>query len=239
MRKPDQKERPDLRKVQVIYEDNHLIVINKLPGQIVQGDKTGDVSLMDLVKDYIKKKYNKPGAVYLGLVHRLDRPTSGIVVFAKTSKAASRLSEMFRKKDIKKTYWAITKERPLDGVGRLTHYLRKNEEKNKSVAKKKPTRGYKEAILDFEMRSASDNFCLIEVKLITGRHHQIRCQLSAIGAPIKGDIKYGAKRTNRDGSISLHSRHISFVHPVKKEPVSFTAPVVEDELWKYFEKEVG
>jgi len=239
VRRPEQKIRPDLNTLQVIYEDNHLIVVNKLPGQIVQGDKTGDKSLLDIVKEYIKKKYNKPGAVYLGLVHRLDRPTSGIVVFAKTSKAASRLSEIFRDRKVKKTYWALTKNRPEGGMGRLTHYLRKNEEKNKSVAKKKETRGYKEAILDYEMKLQSDTYCLIEVKLLTGRHHQIRCQLSAIGCPIKGDIKYGSKRTNKDGSISLHSRSISFVHPVKKEPMSFTASVIEDDLWKYFEREVG
>jgi len=239
VRKPEEKDRADVTKLLVIYEDNHLIVVNKVPGQIVQGDKTGDKSLLDLVKEYIKKKYDKPGAVYLGLVHRLDRPTSGIVVFAKTSKAASRLSEMFRNHDIKKTYWAITTKRPEDGMGRLTHYLRKNEEKNKSVAKKKPTRGYKEAILDYELKQDSDNYRLVEVKLKTGRHHQIRCQLSAIGCPIKGDIKYGAKRTNRDGSISLHSRSISFMHPVKKEPMSFTAPVMEDDLWRYFEKQIG
>lgn len=239
MRRPEDKIRPDLSKIQVIYEDNHIIVVNKLPGQIVQGDKTGDTSLLDLVKDYIKKKYDKPGAVYLGLVHRLDRPTSGIVVFAKTSKAGSRLSEMFRNHDVKKTYWALTKNRPEGGIGRLTHYLRKNEEKNKSVAKKKPTRGYKEAILDYELKLQSDTYCLVEVKLLTGRHHQIRCQLSAIGSPIKGDIKYGSKRTNKDGSISLHSRHISFMHPVKKEPMSFTAPVIQDDLWRYFEKEIG
>ena len=239
MRKPEQKIRPDLNTLQIIYEDNHLIIVNKIPGQIVQGDKTGDRSLLDIVKDYIKNKYNKPGAVYLGLVHRLDRPTSGIVVFAKTSKAASRLSEMFRNHDVKKTYWALTKNRPADGMGRLTHYLRKNEEKNKSVAKKKETRGYKEAILDYELKLQSDTYCLVEVKLLTGRHHQIRCQLSAIGCPIKGDIKYGSKRTNKDGSISLHSRSISFIHPVKKEPVSFTAPVIQDDLWRYFEKEVG
>lgn len=239
MRKPQDKIRPDLTKLQIIFEDNHLIVVNKLPGQIVQGDKTGDKSLLDLVKDYIKKKYNKPGAVYLGLVHRLDRPTSGIVVFAKTSKAASRLSEMFRDHKVKKTYWAVTNNRPTEASARLTHYLRKNEEKNKSVAKKKETRGYKEAVLDYQILQDSDNYRLIEVKLLTGRHHQIRCQLSAIGCPIKGDIKYGAKRTNKDGSISLHSRHISFIHPVRKEPVSFTASVIEDDLWRYFEKEVG
>ncbi len=239
MRKPEEKDRADVNQVQVIFEDNHLIIVNKVPGQIVQGDKTGDKSLLDLVKEYIKVKYKKPGAVYLGLVHRLDRPTSGIVVFAKTSKAASRLSEMFRNHEVKKTYWAITNNRPEDGKARLTHYLRKNEEKNKSVAKKKETRGYKEAILDYELKQDSDNYRLVEVKLLTGRHHQIRCQLAAIGCPIKGDIKYGAKRTNRDGSISLHSRSISFIHPVKKEPVSFTAPVMEDDLWKYFEKQLG
>ncbi len=239
MRKPEEKIRQDITKLQIIFEDNHIIVVNKLPGQLVQGDKTGDDSLLDMVKEYIKKKYDKPGAVYLGLVHRLDRPTSGIVVFAKTSKAASRLSEMFRNHEVKKTYWAITNTRPEGGMGRLTHYLRKNEEKNKSVAKKKPTKGYKEAILDFEQKIDSDRYFLLEIKLHTGRHHQIRCQLAAIGSPIKGDIKYGSKRTNKDGSISLHSRSISFIHPVKKEPVSFTASVLQDDLWRYFEKEVG
>lgn len=238
LKKPEEKQRPDLSKISVIYEDNHLIVVNKLPGQIVQGDKTGDTSLAELVKAYIKEKYNKPGDVYLGIVHRLDRPTSGIVIFAKTSKAASRLSEMFREHKVKKTYWAITATRPEGGMGRLTHYLRKNEEKNKSVAKKKPTKGYKEAILDFEQKSDSDRYYLLEIKLHTGRHHQIRCQLAAIGSPIKGDIKYGAKRTNMDGSISLHSRTTSFLHPVKKENMSFTAPVTQDDLWQYFEKEL-
>lgn len=238
MKKPEDKIRPDLSQISVIYEDNHLIVINKLPGQIVQGDKTGDLSLVDLVKNYIKKKYDKPGEVYLGVVHRLDRPTSGIVVFARTSKAAARLSEMFRDHLVKKTYWAITTQRPEGGMGKLTHYLRKNEEKNKSFLKKKPTTGYKEAVLEYEQKIDSDRYYLIAVTLLTGRHHQIRCQLASIGCPIKGDIKYGAKRTNRDGSISLHARTISFLHPVKKEHLSFTAPVIADDLWHYFEKEL-
>jgi 23S rRNA pseudouridine1911/1915/1917 synthase len=238
VRRPEEKTRADIGSLHILFEDNHIIVINKLPGQIVQGDKTGDECLADLVKDYIKEKYNKPGDVYLGVVHRLDRPTSGIVVFAKTSKAAARLSKMFQDHDMKKTYWAITTQRPEVERGRLVHYLRKNEEKNKSIAKTKPTNGYKEAILDYELKYDSDNYSLIEVKLLTGRHHQIRCQLSAIGCPIKGDIKYGAKRTNPDGSISLHSRSMSFMHPVRKEHVSFTAPVVEDDLWKFFEKEL-
>lgn len=224
---------------QVLYEDNHIIVINKKPKQLVQTDKTGDASLADLTKTYIKEKYNKPGEVYLGIVHRLDRPTSGIVVFARTSKAAARLSKMFQEHTVKKTYWALTKKRPADGYGRLVHYLKKNEEKNRSTAKLKPAKGYKEAILEYQLKLHGDNYSLIEVKLHTGRHHQIRCQLSAIGCPIKGDLKYGAQRSNQDGSISLHARHITFMHPVKKEQVSFTAPVIDDDLWRYFEREVG
>ena len=220
----------------IIFEDNHLIVINKKSGDIVQGDKTGDKPLSDLVKEYIKDTYNKPGNVYLGVVHRLDRPTSGIVVFAKTSKAAARLSEMFRDKKIDKTYWALTKEAPKDSSGRLIHYLKKNSKNNKSIAKSRPTSGYKEAILNFKLIAKSDNYNLIEVDLETGRHHQIRCQLSTIGCPIKGDLKYGYARSNRDASISLHARKIEFTHPVKKEPLSIIAPPPNDNLWKAMEK---
>ena len=198
-------------KDQILFEDNHILVVNKLPKQIVQGDKTGDKSLAELAKDCIKEKYNKPGEVYLGIVHRLDRPTSGIVVFARTSKAAARLSKMFHDHEVKKTYWALVKKRPEMPSGTLVHYLKKNEEKNRSSAKLKPANGYKEAILDYELKLHSDKYNLLEIKLKTGRHHQIRCQLAAIGSTIKGDLKYGAPRSNPDGSISLHSRHISCI----------------------------
>lgn len=218
----------------VLYEDNHIIIVNKESGEIVQGDKTGDSPLSDIVKSWIKEKYNKPGNVYLGVTHRLDRPTSGIVVFAKTSKALSRMNELFRNGDIKKTYWAIVQNCPKQPVGCLKNYLWKNEKQNKSYtyADNKEKKDAKLAILNYKLIADSENYHLLEVDLETGRHHQIRCQLANIGCPIKGDLKYGAKRSNPDGSISLHARSISFIHPVSKEPIEVIAPVPDDNLWK-------
>lgn len=220
----------------VLYEDNHIIIVNKEVGEIVQGDKTGDKPLSDIVKDYIKVKYNKPGNVYLGVTHRLDRPTSGIVMFAKTSKALTRLNEMFRKDDVTKTYWALVKNAPQKTEGTLIHYLIKNERTNKSTAYDFEKKGTKKSILHYKIVAKSDNYFLLEIDLETGRHHQIRSQLSKIGCPIKGDLKYGAERSNPDGGISLHARSISFVHPVSKDRINVVAPVPNDNLWKSFEK---
>lgn len=216
----------------VIYEDNHIIVVNKESGEIVQGDKTGDTPLSDCVKDYLKRKYQKPGNVFLGVVHRLDRPVSGLVVFAKTSKALSRLNEMFRKGEVHKTYWAIVKNAPKEPSGRLTHWICRNEKLNKSYAYNSEVIGSKKAVLDYRLLASGDNYHILEIRLLTGRHHQIRCQLSAMGSPIRGDLKYGAQRSNPDGSISLLSRHVEFVHPVSKELVSLDAPLPKDNLWQ-------
>lgn len=216
----------------VIYEDNHIIVVNKESGEIVQGDKTGDTPLSDCVKDYLKRKYQKPGNVFLGVVHRLDRPVSGLVVFAKTSKALSRLNEMFRKGEVHKTYWAIVKNAPKEPSGRLTHWMCRNEKQNKSYAYNSEVSGSKKAVLDYRLLASGDNYHILEIRLLTGRHHQIRCQLSAMGSPIRGDLKYGAQRSNPDGSISLLSRHVEFVHPVSKELVSLDAPLPKDNLWQ-------
>ncbi len=218
----------------VLYEDNHIIVVNKESGEIVQGDKTGDVPLSDIVKDWIKKKYNKPGNVFLGVVHRLDRPVQGVVVFAKTSKALSRLNEMFKTSDVHKTYWAITANRPKVEEATLTHWIVRNEKQNKSYAYEVEKPNSKKAVLHYKLIGASERYNLIEVKLMTGRHHQIRCQLSKIGCPIKGDLKYGAKRSNVDGSISLLARRIEFVHPVSKQNLVIEAPLPQDNLWKSF-----
>ena len=220
----------------VLYEDNHIIVINKAAGEIVQGDKTGDKSLCDTMKQYIKEKYAKPGNVFIGLPHRLDRPVSGVVVFAKTSKALERLNTMFRDGDVKKIYWAITKGRPMPAEGEIDSWILRNEKMNKSFAYRKEVDGSKHALLNYRTLASSDNYTLIEVELKTGRHHQIRCQLSAMGCPIKGDLKYGAKRSNPDGSISLHARYVEFVHPVSKQPIKITAPVPNDRLWQSFER---
>ena len=219
----------------VLYEDNHIIIVNKASGEIVQGDKTGDKPLSDIVKEYLKDKYNKPGNVFCGVTHRLDRPTTGVLVFAKTSKALTRLNEMFRDNKVEKTYWAITKDTPSDIEGRLVHWLKKDEKKNKSTAYDKEVKGSKKAVLDYKLISKSQNYNLLEVSLETGRHHQIRVQLSKIGCPIKGDLKYGAKRSNPDGSISLHARTITFVHPVSLKTIGITAPVPNDILWQSFE----
>lgn len=215
----------------VVYEDNHIIIVNKQSGEIVQGDKTGDTPLSDIVKQYIKEKYNKPGNVFLGVVHRLDRPVSGLVVFAKTSKALSRLNEMFRTGDVHKTYWAIVKKNDIAPEATLTDWLTRNERQNKSYAHNREVPGAKKAVLSYKVRSMSDNYMLLEVRLMTGRHHQIRCQLAHMGCPIKGDMKYGSPRSNPDGSISLMSRRVEFVHPVSKETIAVEAPVPDDRLW--------
>lgn len=216
----------------VVYEDNHIIIVNKQSGEIVQGDKTGDIPLSDIVKQYIKEKYNKPGNVFLGVVHRLDRPVSGLVVFAKTSKALSRLNEMFRTGDVHKTYWAIVKKNDIAPEATLTDWLTRNERQNKSYAHNREVPGAKKAVLSYKVRSMSDNYMLLEVRLMTGRHHQIRCQLAHMGCPIKGDLKYGSPRSNPDGSISLMSRRVEFVHPVSKETIAVEAPVPDDRLWQ-------
>lgn len=217
--------------MKVVYEDNHIIIVNKCSGEIVQGDKTGDKPLSDTVKEYIKQKYNKPGNVFLGVVHRLDRPVSGLVVFAKTSKALSRLNDMFRTGDVHKTYWAIVKRRDIAMEGTLTDWLTRNERQNKSYAHEREVPRAKKAVLKYKVRAVADNYMLIEVTLLTGRHHQIRCQLSHMGCPIKGDLKYGAPRSNPDGSISLLSRRVEFVHPVSKENIVAYADVPDDRLW--------
>ncbi|CAM1351427.1 RluA family pseudouridine synthase [Tenacibaculum insulae] len=217
--------------LQVLHEDNHLIIVNKRAGDIVQGDKTGDTPLSEIVKEYIKHKYNKPGAVYLGTVHRLDRPTSGVVIYARTSKALERLNKMLRDKTIKKTYWAVVKNEPKKQTDTLINYLKKNPKNNKSTAYPKEIDGSKKAILHYQILKKLDNYCLLEIDLETGRHHQIRVQLSKIGATIKGDLKYGAKRSNKDGSIHLHARKIEFTHPVSKELIKITAPTPKDPIW--------
>jgi 23S rRNA pseudouridine1911/1915/1917 synthase len=219
--------------MQVLYEDNHIIIVNKAASEIVQGDKTGDIPLSELVKSYIKEKYDKPGAVFLGVVHRLDRPVSGVVVFARTSKALERLNAMFREGGrIKKTYWAIVKNRPVKPEAELVHYLVRNEKQNKSYAYAAERKDAKRSVLSYRLLASMDNYHLLEVALQTGRHHQIRCQLSKIGSPIKGDLKYGAERSNPDGSISLHARRIQFEHPVSKVLIDVVAPVPNDSVWR-------
>ena len=219
----------------VAYEDNHIIIVNKTASEIVQGDKTGDTPLAETVKQYLKEKYQKPGNVFLGVTHRLDRPVSGLVVFAKTGKALSRLNEMFRNGEVQKTYWAIVKKAPDLPEGTLTHYLLRNERQNKSYAYDREKPGSKKAVLHYRLIGRSQNYFLLEVRLETGRHHQIRCQLAKIGCPIKGDLKYGAPRSNPDGSISLHARSVSFVHPVSKKQIEVEAPVPQDSLWQRFQ----
>lgn len=229
-----------MAKLDILYEDNHIIAVNKTGSDIVQGDKTGDTTLSDMVKAYIKKKYNKPGDVFLGVVHRLDRPVSGVVLFARTSKALSRMNKMFQDKEVKKTYWAIVGELPEQDEAQLRHFILKNSEKNKSYAFPKMRSGAKEAILDYRLISGLKNYYLLEVDLHTGRHHQIRCQLAKIGCPIKGDLKYGFSRSNKDGGISLHARKVAFIHPVKKEPIEIIAPTPDYEpLWNEFKNVQG
>ncbi|MEM5538282.1 MULTISPECIES: RluA family pseudouridine synthase [unclassified Olleya] len=217
--------------LQVIYEDNHIIVVNKRAGDLVQGDKTGDTPLSDVIKNYIALKYNKPGNVYLGTVHRLDRPTTGLVIFSKTSKALPRLNKLFVSKDISKTYWALVKNRPEKDADTLIHWLKKNPKNNKSTAYIKEVPDSKKAILHYKIIKKLDNYFLLEVNLETGRHHQIRSQLSSIGSPIKGDLKYGFDRSNKDASISLHARNIQFTHPVSKDDLNITAPLPKDPIW--------
>nr|WP_321235655.1 RluA family pseudouridine synthase [uncultured Psychroserpens sp.] len=217
--------------LQVIYEDNHIIIVNKRAGDIVQGDKTGDKPLSDVVKDYIKYKYNKPGNVYLGVVHRLDRPTTGIVLFSKTSKALPRLNALFAEKKASKTYWAIVKNAPKKPEDTLINWLKKNPKNNKSTAYPKEIKDSKKAILHYKIITSLDNYFLLEIELETGRHHQIRSQLSNIGSPIKGDLKYGFDRSNKDASISLHARRLQFVHPVSKEIIDVTASLPDDAIW--------
>ena len=218
---------------QILYEDNHILIINKKVGQLVQGDKTGDQSLLELLKDFIKERDQKPGNVYLGLVHRIDRPTSGLVIYAKTSKALSRLTQMVKNREIKKTYWAIVPKEIIPQSQTLTHYLKKNEKNNKAIVYNGETNGAKKAILNYQIIKTLDNYMLLEIDLQTGRHHQIRAQLSKIGVPIKGDLKYGAPRSNPDGGISLHARSLEFIHAVSKEQIKITAPTPKkDNLWK-------
>ena len=219
----------------VLYEDNHIIAVNKSSSEIVQGDKTGDKPLSEIIKSYIKEKYNKPGEVFLGVTHRLDRPVRGVVVFARTSKSLTRLNEMFRNQEVEKTYWAIVQNRPKEPEGRLEHFLVRNEKQNKSFAYDTEKPNSKKALLTYKLIASSDRYHLLEVKLETGRHHQIRCQLAAMGCPIRGDLKYGAPRSNSNGGISLHARSVAFVHPVSKEYIHIVAPVPEDEkLWQAF-----
>ncbi|MBW7867898.1 MAG: RluA family pseudouridine synthase [Brumimicrobium sp.] len=220
----------------VIYEDNHLIAVNKAVGDIVQGDKTGDTPLPEEIKSWLAEKYNKPGNVFCGVIHRLDRPTSGIVIFSKTSKALSRMNALFKTNGVQKTYWAIVEEKPPNKSGTLRNYLVKNEKQNKSYVTDASKKDAKEAILDYRLIAESDNYYLLEIALHTGRHHQIRAQLAHIGCHIKGDLKYGAKRANKDGGISLHARKVVFEHPIKKEIISITAKVPNEPLWKWFEE---
>jgi 23S rRNA pseudouridine1911/1915/1917 synthase len=226
--------------MKVLYEDNHVIAVSKTCHEIVQGDKTGDIPLSEMVKAYIKDKYNKPGEVFLGVTHRLDRPTTGIVLFARTSKALSRLNEMFKSHEqIKKTYWAIVPtNNQLPSANRLENYLWRNEKQNKSFVVKPGTKDAKRAVLSYQIIAKGDRYTLLEINLETGRHHQIRCQLAAIGWPIKGDLKYGSKRSNPDGGISLHARKIEFVHPVSKDAICITAPVPDDALWQILESQI-
>lgn len=218
--------------LQVLHEDNHIIVINKRVGDIVQGDKTGDKPLSDVVKEYIKEKYNKPGEVFLGVVHRLDRPTTGIVIFARTSKALSRLNDLFKNRETQKTYWAVVKNKPAEASAKLVHYLKRNEKNNTSKAHSKEVPDSKIASLDYTIIRELNNYYALEINLHTGRHHQIRAQLAAIGSPIKGDLKYGADRSNVDGGIHLHARKLTLTHPVTKELLEITAPVPNDPIWK-------
>ena len=223
--------RSNQKNLIILYEDNHLIIVNKRAGDIVQGDKTGDTPLSEIVKKYIKIKYDKPGEVYLGTVHRLDRPTSGILIFSKTYKALSRLNSMLSERKIKKVYWAIVKNRPIKDIGSITSWLKKNSKNNKSYNYSKQITGSKEAILEYKLLKKLDNYYLLEVNLKTGRHHQIRAQLSSINSIIKGDLKYGAKRSNKDGSICLHSREVHFIHPVTKKNIKLIADTPNSSIW--------
>lgn len=219
------------KNIEILFEDNHIIIVNKKTGDLVQGDKTGDAPLSDILKTYIKDKYNKPGNVYLGVVHRLDRPTTGIVIFAKTSKALERLNEMLRKKEINKTYWAVVKNKPSKNADTLVNFLKKNPKNNKATVYNKEAAETKKAILHYKLIKTLDNYHLLEIDLETGRHHQIRAQLSNINCPIKGDLKYGFDRSNKDAGIHLHARKINFIHPVSKETITIEAPTPKDPIW--------
>ncbi len=219
---------------QVLYEDNHIIILNKKPSQIVQGDKTGDEPLSEKVKKYLKEKYNKPGDVFLGVVHRLDRPVSGVVIFARTSKALSRLTAMFKAREIKKIYWAVVKNPPREKSGHLIHYIYRDTKRNKSIIVPEHSKDVQKAELIYRQIDSSDRYYLLEIELLTGRHHQIRAQLAHIGCPVKGDIKYGFDRTNADASIHLHARRVEFIHPVKNEQVIIEADPPDDVLWNSF-----
>lgn len=225
-------------EIQVLYEDNHIIAVNKRASDIVQGDKTGDIPLSEKIRDYIRYKYNKPGNVFVGVVHRIDRPVSGVILFAKTSKALSRLNKMFKTKTVQKTYWAIVEQKPTKPSGTLINFLKKNQNQNKSYAFDSEKEGWKRSELDYKLISSSDKYHLLEVKPKTGRHHQIRVQLSTIGSTIKGDLKYGAKRSNKDASICLHALKIEFVHPVQKEHISISAPLPKNNLWSFFDNKI-
>lgn len=220
----------------ILYEDNHLIAINKKSSEIVQGDKTGDKTLPDYIKEYLKTKFNKPGNVFCGVIHRLDRPTSGVLLFARTSKGLSRMNKQFKDKAIKKTYWAILENRPEKESDTLVHFLKKNEKQNKSYVSDKNTKGAKEAVLAYKLLASSDRFHLVEVHLETGRHHQIRAQFSSMGCCVKGDLKYGAKRSNKDGSICLHSRALEFIHPTTQELIKLKAPLPQNTFWQLFKQ---
>ncbi|MCC6570918.1 MAG: RluA family pseudouridine synthase [Chitinophagales bacterium] len=229
-----------MQPLDILYEDNHIIAVNKRSGEIVQGDETGDTPLSDLVKAYIKEKYQKPGEVFLGVVHRIDRPVSGIVLFARTSKSLSRLNELFKTKEITKTYWAVVKKKPVSDSGTLTHYHLKDEKTRKARLFDKEVAHSKKCVLHYRWLASSDHYHLLEVQLETGRFHQIRAQLAKIGSPIKGDVKYGFERPNENTrSIHLHARKISFIHPVKNEPIELTAPVPDEKIWQFFEKEIA
>ncbi len=230
------KQHSTIENLEVIYEDNHIIAINKKAGDIVQGDQTGDEPLSEVVKKYIAKKYNKPGAVFLGVVHRLDRPTTGVIIFARTTKALTRLNKAFAEKNTNKTYWAMISEKPPKNQDTLTHYLVRNQKQNKSYAYPKEVPNSKKASLSYKLLQKLDNFSLLEIDLHTGRHHQIRAQLNKIGCCIKGDLKYGAKRSNPNGGIHLHARKLTLIHPVKKEPLTFIAPPPKDSLWDVIHK---
>jgi 23S rRNA pseudouridine1911/1915/1917 synthase len=225
---------PSDLQADILYEDNHLIAVNKRPGDIVQGDKSGDVALLDVVREYIRVKYNKPGEAYAGLIHRLDRPVSGVVLFARTSKSLARMNKLIRERSIEKTYWAITQQLPDPPLDRLQHWMVKDEAKNKSFVIRSSRPGAKEAILDYRLLGVGERYAFVEVLLHSGRHHQIRVQLSHIGCPIKGDLKYGAERSNPDGSLSLHARSLKFIHPVHQNEMHIIAPPPEDRLWKAF-----
>ncbi len=224
------------KPLNILFEDNHLIIVNKYSGDIVQSDKTGDKPLVDKVKDYIKEKYSKAGEVFLGIPHRIDRPTTGIVIFCRNSRSLERINQMFKDKAIKKTYWAIVKNKPPLETAKLVHFMKRNEQQNKSYASELEKPGAQRAELDYKIIARSDRYFLLEIDLQTGRHHQIRAQLSKIGSPIKGDLKYGYERSNEDGSISLHARKVEFLHPSRKEPVTIVASVPDDKLWRHFEE---